>query len=136
MSLQSLVAEKDDEFPADSDRATKMAYCRVELPPYSHGDGKDKESVSVWKTRLELTVKACADGQQLHIATILPAGLSGAAYWLPLSLTEQCAAKLNGVFGRKSFLLPFQTFVKARQHRGTFRGLCCSSYRAGPGGLH
>lgn len=79
-----------------------MVHYRVDLPPYFHGDGKDKESFSLWKTRLELAVKACADGQQLDIATILPVCLSGdaLAYWLSLSPEIQqdyyeCAAKLN-----------------------------------------
>lgn len=104
-----------------ADTKTVVHY-RVELPPCFHGDGKDKESFTLWKTRLELAVKACADGQQLDIATILPTRLSGdaLAYWLSLSQETQqdyddCAAKLNEVFGRKEFLLHFQTFVNARQ---------------------
>ena len=100
----------------------RVIHYRVELPPSFHGDGKDKESFSLWKARLELAVKACADGQQQDIATILPTRLSGDAltYWLSLPPAvqqnyEQCAAKLNDVFGRKEFLLHFQTFVNARQ---------------------
>lgn len=94
----------------------------MELPPPFHGDDKDKESFSLWKARLELAVKACAEGQQQDIATILPTRLSGdaLAYWLSLPPAvqqnyEQWAAKLNNVFGRKEFLLHFQTFVNARQ---------------------
>ena len=55
----------------------------MELPPCFHGDGKDKESFSLLKVRLELAVKACADRCQLDIATILLTRLSGdaLAYW-------------------------------------------------------
>ena len=62
----------------------------MEFPPCFHGDGKDKESFSLWKVRLELAVKACADGQ-LDIATILPTRLSGdaLAYWLSLLDVQQ-----------------------------------------------
>lgn len=49
----------------------------MDLPPCFHGDGKDKESFAFWKTRLELAVKACADGQKLDIATIRVARLGG-----------------------------------------------------------
>lgn len=94
----------------------------MELPAPFHGDGKDKESFSLWKARLELAVKACAEGQQQDIATILPTRPSGdaLAYWLSLPPAvqqnyEQCAAKLNDVFGRREFLLHFQTFVNAQQ---------------------
>ena len=94
----------------------------VELPPCFHGVGRDKESFSLLKVRLELAVKACADGRQLDIATILPTRLSGdaLAYWLSLSPNVQqdyegCTARQNDVFGRKEFLLHFQTFVNARQ---------------------
>lgn len=132
MSLQSLVDEVEDNEPLHEDdgacSATQrdttktVVHYRVDLPPYFHGDGKDKENFSLWKTRLELAVKACADGQQLDIATILPTRLSGdaLAYWLSLSPEiqqdyDECATKLNEVFGRKEFLLHFQTFVNARQ---------------------
>lgn len=116
-------SDNDGESGATRRDTTKtVLHYRVELPPYFHGDGKDKESFSLWKTRLELTVKACAEGQQLDIATILPTRLSGdaLAYWLSLPPDvqqdyEKCAAKLNEVFGRKKFLLHFQTFVNARQ---------------------
>lgn len=77
----------------------------MDLPPCFHGDGKDKESFAFWKTRLELAVKACADGQKLDIATILPTRLSGdaLAYWLSLAPAvkqdyDQCTAKLNCFF--------------------------------------
>lgn len=116
-------SDNDGESGATRRDTTKtVLHYRVELPPYFHGDGKDKESFSLWKTRLELTVKACAEGQQLDIATILPTRLSrdALAYWLSLPPDvqqdyEKCAAKLNEVFGRKQFLLHFQTFVNARQ---------------------
>lgn len=108
--------------PSVNNNTKRVIHYRVELPPFFHGDGKDKESFSLWKARLELAVKACADGQQQEIATILPTRLSGdaLAYWLSLPPAvqqdyEQCAAKLNDVFGRKQFLLNFQTFVNARQ---------------------
>ncbi len=55
------------------------------------------------------------------LAAILPTRLSGdaLAYWLSLSPDiqqnyELCVAALNDVFGRKQFLLHFQTFVNAR----------------------
>lgn len=107
---------------APQDTSKTVVHYRVDLPPCFHGDGKDQESFSLWKTRLELTVKACADGQQLDITTILPTRISGDAlvYWLSFSPEvqrnyDQCVTKLNDVFGRKEFLLHFQTFVKARQ---------------------
>lgn len=138
MSLQSvangaedIVGDNDSHSDSDGDgesgatrrdKPKTVLHYRVELPPYFHGDGKDKESFSLWKTRLELAVKACAEGQQLDIATILPTRLSGdaLAYWLSLPPDvqqdyDECAAKLNEVFGRKQFLLHFQTFVNARQ---------------------
>lgn len=64
---------------APPDTSKTVVHYRVELPPCFHGDGKDKESFALWKTRLALAVKACADGQQLDIATILPTRLSGDA---------------------------------------------------------
>lgn len=104
MSLRSSVdSVGDGDAPADNDGArsgtqrdttTKtVVHYRVELPPYFHGDGKDKESFSLWKTRLELAVKACADGQQLDLATILPTRLSGdaLAYWVSVT---RCATGL------------------------------------------
>lgn len=132
MSLQSLIDDGEtadmstDENAHDltqRDTSTRtVVHYRVELPPCFHGDGKDKESFSLWKTRLELAIKACADGQSLDVATILPTRLSGdaLAYWLSLPPAvqqdyEDCTAKLNDVFGRKEFLLHFQTFVNARQ---------------------
>ncbi|MGL6013297.1 MAG: hypothetical protein ACRC0J_17600, partial [Shewanella oncorhynchi] len=70
---------------------------------------------------MELAVKACADGQTQNLAAILPTRLSGdaLAYWLSLSPEtqqnyEQCVTALNDVFGRKQFMLHFQTFVNAR----------------------
>lgn len=111
-----------------------VVHYRVDLPPYFHGDGKDNESFALWKTRLELAVKACADGQKLDIATILPTCLSGdpLAYWLSLAPAEkqdydQCTAKLNDVFGRKDFLLHFQTFVngKTAPAQRTIRSIRC-----------
>lgn len=96
---------------SNSSNTKRIIHYRVELPPPFHGDGKDKESFSLWKARLELAVKACAEGQQQDIAIILPTRLSGdaLAYWLTLPPAvqqnyEQCAAKLNDVFGRKEFL--------------------------------
>lgn len=118
------VAANDNATPItpSNNNTKRVIHYRVELPPSFHGNGKDKESFSLWKARLELAVKACADGQQQDIATILPTRLSGdaLAYWLSLSPEvqqnyEQCTAKLNDVFGRKEFLLHFQTFVNARQ---------------------
>lgn len=107
---------------APQDTSKTVVHYRVDLPPCFHGDGKDKESFALWKMRLELAVKACTEGQQLEIATILPTRLSGdaLAYWLSFSPEVQrdydrCVAKLSDVFGRKEFLLHFQTFVNARQ---------------------
>lgn len=109
------------ENAASSNHTTKVLHFKVDLPPCFHGDGKDKDSFSLWKARLELAVKACADAQTQDLAAILPTRLSGdaLAYWLSLSPTiqqnyEQCVAALNDVFGRKQFLLHFQTFVNAR----------------------
>lgn len=100
----------------------RIIHYKVELPPCFHGDGKDKDSFSLWKARLELTVKACCDNPQQDLATILPTRLSGdaLAYWLSLKEAQKkdydtSIMKLNEVFGRKPFLLHFQTFVNVRQ---------------------
>lgn len=114
-SGQALAADRDLT-------VRRIVHYKVELPPCFHGDGKDKDSFSLWKSRLELSVKACSDYQQQDLATILPTRLSGdaLAYWLSLAEEEKgdydkSIAKLNEVFGRKQFLLHFQTFVNARQ---------------------
>lgn len=110
--------------PVNAERrmnTTRVIHYRVELPPCFHGDGKDKESFSLWKTRLELAVKACTDTQHQDLATILPTRLSGDAlsYWVSLSPEIQqdyakTVEKLKEVFGRKEYMLYFQTFVNAR----------------------
>lgn len=94
------------------DTTKAVMHHRVDLPPYFHGDGKDKESFSKWKTRLELAVKARAVGQQLNIGIILPTRLSGDAlsYWLSLAPEIQqdydgSTGKLKDVLGRKEILL-------------------------------
>lgn len=101
MWLQASEDDVEDNEPLDNDGSARGAaprdqtktvvHYRVELPPYFHGDGKDKESFTLWRTRLELAVKACADGQQLDIATILPTRLSrdALAYWLSLPAEVQ-----------------------------------------------
>ncbi len=103
-----------------ANRTTRLLHFKVDLPLCFHGDGRDKDSFSLWKARLELAVKACADAQTQDLAAILPTRLSGdaLAYWLSLSPDiqqnyELCVAALNYVFGRKQFLLHFQTFVNA-----------------------
>ncbi|KAL6455407.1 hypothetical protein MHYP_G00361510 [Metynnis hypsauchen] len=114
-------AEGYDAYSADQATATRVIHYKVELPPCFHGDGKDKESFSLWKARQELAVKACTSAQTQTLATILPTRLSGdaLAYWLSLPPSvpqnyEQSTARLSDVFGRKQFLLRFQTFVNAR----------------------
>ncbi len=109
------------EDATSANRTTRLLHFKVDLPPCFHGDGRDKDSFSLWKARLELAVKACADAQTQDLAAILPMRLSGdaLAYWLSLSPDiqqnyELCVAALNYVFGRKLFLLHFQTFVNAR----------------------
>ncbi len=109
------------EDATSANRTTRLLHFKVDLPPCFHGDGRDKDSFSLWKARLELAVKACADAQTQDLAAILPTRLSGdaLAYWLSLSPDiqqnyELCVAALNDVFGRKQFLLHFQTFVNAR----------------------
>lgn len=101
---------------------SRVIHYKVELPPCFHGDGKDKESFSLWKARLELAVRACPASQQQDLATILPTRLSGdaLAYWLSLPPATQtdydaCVSRLTDVFGGKQFLQHFQTFVNARQ---------------------
>lgn len=68
---------EDNESLADNDAArgvtqgdtTKaVVHYRVELPPYFHRDGRRT------KKNVELAVRACANGQQLDIARILPTG--------------------------------------------------------------
>lgn len=128
MSLQSVAGGAEDVVEDDCgssedgaaganqrDTTRTVPHHRVELPPYFHGDGKDKKSFCLWLTRLKLAVKA-------YIATILPTRLSPdiLACWLSLPPDvrqgyKKRAAKLNKVFGRKQFLLHFQTFVNARQ---------------------
>ncbi len=112
-------AERREE-ATSANRTTRLLHFKVDLPPCFHGDGRDKDSFSLWKARLELAVKACADAQTQDLAAILPTRLSGdaLAYWLSLSPDiqqnyELCVAALNYVFGRKQFLLHFQTFVNA-----------------------
>ncbi len=113
-------AERREE-ATSANRTTRLLHFKVDLPPCFHGDGRDKDSFSLWKARLELAVKAGADAQTQDLAAILPTRLSGdaLAYWLSLSPDiqqnyELCVAALNYVFGRKQFLLHFQTFVNAR----------------------
>lgn len=86
MSLQSVaggaedvVEDNDDcrcseDSPAgvnQRDTTRTVPHYRVKLPSYPHGDGKDKKRFYLWITRLKLAVKACAEGQQLDIATCL-----------------------------------------------------------------
>ncbi len=70
-----------------ANRTTRLLHFKVDLPPCFHGGGRDKDSFSLWKARLELAVKACADAQTQDLAAILPTRLSGdaLAYWLSLS---------------------------------------------------
>lgn len=117
----SAPAAEHREDATSANRTTGLLHFKVDLPPCFHGDGRDKDSFSLWKARLELAVKACADAQRQDLAAILPTRLSGDAltYWLSLSPDiqqnyELCVAALNDVFGRKQFLLHFQTFVNAR----------------------
>ncbi len=109
------------EDATSANRTTRLLHFKVDLPPCFHGDGRDKDSFSLWKARLELAVKACANAQMQDLAAILPTRLSGdaLAYWLSLSPDiqqnyELCVAALNDVFGRKQFLLHFQTFEITR----------------------
>lgn len=71
---------------------------------------------------MEQSVKACSDGQNLDVATILPTRLSGDALAYLLSVPqdvqkyyEGCTAKFIDVFGRKQFLLHFKMFVNVTQ---------------------
>ncbi|KAL0154104.1 hypothetical protein M9458_050563, partial [Cirrhinus mrigala] len=114
------------EDATSANRTTRLLHFKVDLPPCFHGDGRDKDSFSLWKARLELAVKACADAQTQDLTAILPTRLSGdaLAYWLSLfpdiqQNYELCVAALNYVFGRKQFLLHFQTFVNARPRMPT-----------------
>ncbi len=68
------------EFREDATSAnhtTRLLHFKVDLPPCFHGDGRDKYSFSLWKARLELAVKACADAKTQDLAAILPTRLSG-----------------------------------------------------------
>lgn len=107
---------------AGDQHTSRVIHYKVDLPPCFHGDGKDKESFSLWKARLELAVRACPASQQQDLATILPTRLSGdaLAFWLSLPPATQkdydaCVSRLTDVFGGKQFLQHFQTFVNARQ---------------------
>lgn len=107
---------------AGDQRISSVIHYKVELPPCFHGDGKDKDSFSLWKARLELAVRACPASRQSDLATILPTRLSGdaLAFWLSLPSATQadydtCISRLTDVFGGKQFLQHFQTFVNARQ---------------------
>ncbi len=120
---ESAPTVKRREDATSANRTTRLLHFKVDLPPCFHGDSRDKDSFSLWKTHLELAVKACADAQTQDLAAILPTRLSGyaLAYWLSLSPEiqqnyELCVAALNYVFGRKTFLLHFLTFVNARPH--------------------
>ncbi|KAL1256584.1 hypothetical protein QQF64_012129 [Cirrhinus molitorella] len=99
----------------------------------SHNESDDDESAPAAERREDATyansttrllpfkvdLPQCFNGDDL--VTILPTRLSGdaLAYWLSLSPDiqqnyELCVAALNDVFGRKTFLLHFQSFVNAR----------------------
>lgn len=61
------------------DNTTRVIHYRVEVPPSFHGDGKEKDIFSLWKSRLELAVKACNDAHGQDLAILLPTRLSGDA---------------------------------------------------------
>ncbi|KAL0197559.1 hypothetical protein M9458_006099, partial [Cirrhinus mrigala] len=83
----SAPAAEHREDATSANRTTRLLHFKDDLPPCFHGDGRDKDNFSLWKARLELAVKACADAQTQDLAAILPTRLSGdaLAYWLSLS---------------------------------------------------
>lgn len=107
---------------ANASSTSRVLHYKIDLPPCFHRDGKDKDGFSLWRARFELAIKACTESGQRDRATLLPTRLSGdaLAYWLSLPPAVQkdydaTVKKMNEVFGRKQFLLHFQTFVNARQ---------------------
>lgn len=100
------------EAQAQQDTSKVVVHYQVDLPPCFHSNGKNYGmDLSMEKNRLKLTVKAWTDGQQLDIATILPTHHSGDALACWLSLPQEVQndyekrmAKLNDVFGKKSFI--------------------------------
>ena len=64
MELEEEEEDEEEVFTTAAGGATRrrdetktVVHYKVELPPCFHGDGKDKESFSLWKARLELAVQ-------------------------------------------------------------------------------
>lgn len=95
---------------------------RVELPPPFRGDGE--KPFAMWVKQFEAALRAQTRGTRSRsytaaLVNLLPTRLDGAAFllWDTLPPDVQCdyerVKKLKDAFGRKQFLLYFQTCISA-----------------------
>ena len=105
--------------PCPSSSTSQLHYFKTELPASFPGDGA--EDFTLWCRRLEVAINASPNEHKPQLAALLPATLSGKAFTLWDSLSDDIKADydrvkstLSSVFVQHQSIHRFQTCINAR----------------------
>ena len=105
--------------PPPTSSTSQLHYFKTELPAPFSGDGT--EDFTLWCRRLEVAINASPNEHKPQLAALLPAKLSGKAFTLWDSLSDDIKADydrvksaLSSVFVQHQSIHRFQTCINAR----------------------